>query len=405
MHIYVFSPIRYDYLHQRPQKLAERFLAMGATVTFVQPTGVRDLRSVKHPVRFLLRSLWYYLLAVLSVLIPFERRTAKRQDAERQFTLISLPVTIPINRYNSAMLEALNAAVFRVFLRREILGDEERATAAIVENPFWGRVIERGDFERVCYDCLDDISIYAGRASLERFEAYERMLMAIADVIVATARRLEARLCERTSKPVHRIPNGVDYEWFSTRAEAVGTPRDLASVPRPIVGYVGSIAGWLDYELIVAVARLMPKVSFVFIGPAEHPGRVQQLQRSQNIFWLGRRAYEDVPAYVKALDVCSIPFLAGEIARTTNPVKVFEYFALGKPVVCTLLSELEEYEKDRLVLFGDSPAAYAEALKQALAENDDALRTRRVQIAAAHSWRSHAQAFVSALSNVEIASA
>jgi glycosyltransferase involved in cell wall biosynthesis len=405
MHIYVFSPIRYDYLHQRPQKLAERFLAMGATVTYVQPTGVRDLRSVKHPVRFLLKSLLYHLLALFSVLTPRKRRLAKRQDAERQFTLVSLPVTIPINRYNSAMLEALNAAVFRVFLRREIFGDEQHATAAIVENPFWGRVIERGDFERVCYDCLDDISIYAGRASLKRFEAYERMLIAIADVVVATARRLEARLREKTSKPVYRIPNGVDYEWFSTRAEAGSTPRDLAGMPRPIVGYVGSIAGWLDYELIVAVARLMPEVSFVFVGPAEHPGRVQQLQRSQNIFWLGRRAYEDVPVYIKALDVCSIPFLAGEIAQTTNPVKVFEYFALGKPVVSTPLSELEEYAKDRLVLFGDSPAAFAEALRQALAERNDERRTRRVQIAAAHSWRSHAQAFITALSNVERASA
>ncbi len=397
MHVVWFSPIRYEYLHQRPQKLAEQFLALGVAVTFVQPTGLRDLRSENHPIRFLFKSLWYHVLAFLSLVVPFMWRDGKPKAKDRQFAIVSQPVTLPINRFNSKLLEGLNASVLWLFVRREIVGEERTGAIAVFENPFWGKVIEGPEFDKVCYDCLDDLSIYAGHASLERFNAYEAMLLERSDVVVTTAAKLEARLRAKTSKPVHRIPNGVDDEWFRTRAEVCMRPADLASISRPIVGYVGNIAGWLDYDLIVAVAQLMPDVSFIFIGPAEHEGRIQQLQRARNILWLGRKPYDDVPAYIKAFDVCSIPFRRGEIAETTNPVKVFEYFALGKAVVSTPLSELHEYEKTGLVLFGDSPTSFAEALKWALAERGDERAKQRIQIAAAHSWRNHARAFLDAL--------
>lgn len=405
MHIYLFSPIRYDSLHQRPQKLAERFLAMGAAVTYVQPTGVRDLRSEQYPVRFCLQSLWYHVLALLSAVLPFMRKKRKKEFAHRQFTVVSLPVTVPVNRFDSKVLEAMNALVLQAFLHREIVEEGTSATIAIFQNPFWGRVIEGGEFERVCYDCLDDVSLYAGHASPVRFDGYEQRLLDKSDVVVTTAAKLEARLRAKTSKPVHRIPNGVDYEWFRTCADASRRPVDLATVPRPLVGYIGSVAGWLDYELIVAVARLLPEVSFVFVGPAEHEGRVQQLCRSPNIFWLGKKPYDTVPGYVNAFDVCTIPFRRGAIAETTNPVKVFEYFALGKAVVSTPLYELHEYEEAGLVLFGDSAETFADAVRRALEEGDNERQTRRMEIAAAHSWRSHARAFMRALRLEEMAPA
>lgn len=398
MHVYWFSPIRYDYLHQRPQKLVERFLAMNIPVTYVQPTGVRDLRSEASPIRLLFKSLWYHVLAFVAGVMPLVPRTKKPKELRRPLSILSLPVTIPVNRFNSKSLEALNAGVYRTFLRREILCQRRtETTIAVFENPFWGRVLKGGEFDRLCYDCLDDVSIYAGHASLERYTAYEQNLLDMSDVVVATAHKLQARLRKKTSKHVHRIPNGVDADWFRTRAEACSTPADLRPLARPIVGYVGSIAGWLDYDLIREVARLMKDVSFVFVGPAEHKGRVEQLCCSPNISWLGQKAYEDVPAYIKCFDVCMIPFRQGEIAETTNPVKVFEYFALGKPVVSTPLRELQDYQRDGLVYAGDSPAAFADALRRGLTEREQDKQTARVGIAAAHSWQTLARSFLHAL--------
>ncbi|HXG00318.1 MAG TPA: glycosyltransferase [Bacteroidota bacterium] len=398
MHVYWFSPIRYDYLHQRPQKLVERFLAMNIPVTYVQPTGVRDLRSENSPIRLLFKSLWYHVLAFLSAVMPSVPRRKKPKELRRPLSILSLPVTIPANQFNSRLLEALNAGVYRAFLHREILCQRRtETTIAVFENPFWGRVLKGGEFDRICYDCLDDVSIYAGHASLERFNAYEQNLLDMSDVVVTTAEKLHARLREKTSKPVHRIPNGVDADWFRTRAEACGTPADLRRLARPIVGYVGSIASWLDYDLIREVARLMKEVSFVFVGPAEHQERVEQLCCSPNIHWLGRKPYEDVPAYIKGFDACMIPFRKGEIAETTNPVKVFEYFALGKPVVSTPLRELKQYQREELVYTGDSPAAFADALRRGLTEGGQDKQTARLGIAATHSWQTLARSFLHAL--------
>lgn len=393
MRLYLFAPIRYDFLHQRPQKLAEQLLELGVEVTYVQPTGFRHVRTESRPVLFLLKSLWYHLLAVFSIIIPPLARARKPRPTQNGLSIISLPLVLPVNHFNSAALEALNARVFRLFLHRELASEDPRGSAAIFQNPYWGEVIAGNEFETICYDCLDDLSLYAGRASGDRFAMYEQKLLEKAAVVFVTAVKLEERLRVKTPKPLYRIPNGVDDEWFQELASSAEVPPPLASLPRPLVGYMGSIASWLDYELIVATARLMPQASFVFVGPAEP---AQRLPQASNIVWLGRISYERVPAYIHAFDVCTIPFRLGEIAQTTNPVKVFEYFALGKPVVATHLHELERYEREGLLAIVRTPDQYKRAIEDALRETGT-VRERRMAVARMHSWRRLAQTMLDAI--------
>lgn len=394
MHIIFFSPIRFDYLHQRPQKLAARFLADGHTVTYIQPTGFRDIRAEKNPLTFALKSIVYHLLAPLS---RFAGSAPGKEAGKREVKIISMPVMLPVNRLDSRFIERLNASVLRVFLQREVIKRSGAKQVAIVINPFWGRILRPGEFDVIAYDCLDDISLYAGNASLERFRTYEKQLLESADVVITTAAELEQHLRSVTNKPVHRIPNGVDDEWFRSQAASEKVPAGLDGIRRPIAGYVGSIAGWLDYELIAATAQRLPDVSFVFVGPIEHDERKRQLLQSPNIHWLGRKPYADMPLYINAFDSCLIPFKAGDIARTTNPVKIFEYFALGKPVVSTRLLELEQFETNALVLLGDTPEGFAAAVKDSLRTDDARLREERVRIATQNSWKRHAESFIAAL--------
>jgi glycosyltransferase involved in cell wall biosynthesis len=404
MHIYFFAPIRYDFLHQRPQKLAEQFRLMSIPLTYVQPTGWRQYLSGMQPGILLavLQSLWYHLLGILALLLPFLNPRPLSAGMKRRmggdFEIVSLPLTFPINKVNSPILEAMTSSAYRQFLRRQLPWREKTGTVGIFENPFWGRVIERGDFSRVCYDCMDDLSIYAGHASNERFLKYEGALIDKADVIIATAALLEADL--RTKAPersILRIPNGVDFEWFQTQAAEGVTPYDMQQLTRPIVGYVGSIASWTDCALIREVARKMPAVSFVFVGPVDSPERADELREPLNIHWLGKKPYSDIPSYITRFDVCMIPFKRGSIARTTNPVKLFEYFALGKPVVSTPLDELMPYINDGLVTFGDSAESYVQAVNRCLEDTDENKKSMRIDTARDHSWRLHAQAFVDSI--------
>jgi glycosyltransferase involved in cell wall biosynthesis len=401
MHIYIFAPIRYDYLHQRPQKLADQFRLMSIPLTYIQPSGLNEYFSGNRRglLSVLMQSLWYHVMGIFALMFPFVipklHHLGIGGERQNDIDIISLPVTFPINRVNSSILESLTSAVYRLFLSNHIHEEQGVRSVAIFENPFWGRVVEEGDFSHICYDCIDDVSIYAGRASLKRFLEYETALIRNADVVVATAALLEANLRARAApRQVKRIPNGVDPEWFQTRASGSPAPDDLQRLKRPIVGYAGNVAGWMDYALIGDVARAMPEVSWVFVGPVERPERLKELLAVPNVHWLGQKPYGSIPAYMNAFDVCMIPFKSGSIAQTTNPVKLYEYFALGKPVVSTPLTELSSYVNRGMVYQGDSGDSFQHAVIRALGENDEQLRTLRKQTAQRHSWRALAEAFI-----------
>ncbi|MDP1086539.1 hypothetical protein Q6245_29680, partial [Klebsiella pneumoniae] len=68
-------------------------------------------------------------------------------------------------------------------------------------------------------------------------------------------------------------------------------------------------------------------VGFVFIGP-DYYGGADCLPELENVLYMGSIDYKVLPAYARMFDVCFIPFKPGEIARTTSPLKLFEYFAL-----------------------------------------------------------------------------
>ncbi|MEO8169065.1 MAG: glycosyltransferase, partial [bacterium] len=87
--------------------------------------------------------------------------------------------------------------------------------------------------------------------------------------------------------------------------------------------------------------------------------------------------------------------------ETTNPVKIFEYFALGKPVVATPMNELMPFASEQLLWIGKSPESFIKALREALSDSNAERKQSRMQIAERHSWRNHAQSFLTAIHNVK----
>jgi glycosyltransferase involved in cell wall biosynthesis len=395
MRLYLVASTPYGYLHHRFQRLADGFRSLGLRVTYVEQTyGWRAYLSGSRPgfrdeLRRAVRLHTRTLLKRPRPVPAKARRVPSWADEndDNPLEVIRLPLVIPTNRLNSRAVERLNAGIFLSVLEDLTCRHTENETAAIVDNPLWGAVLQRGDFTRIYYDCIDDVALYAGHASLDRFLEYERRLVACADAVFTTAAGLEERIrgLDR-SKPVHRFPNGVDYDWFQREGSRRSKPEDIAGIPRPIVGYMGSIADWMDYDLVARVAAARPRVSFVFVGPTDHPRRAALLERSPNVHWLGKHPYHDVPAYIAAFDVGWIPFLGGRIVEFTNPIKLYEYFSLGKPVVTTPMPEAERYAGEQLVYTGGGTDAVIAAVDRALADGDDGRRARRLAVAREHAW-------------------
>ncbi len=209
------------------------------------------------------------------------------------------------------------------------------------------------------------------------------------DYIVASSRKLWEEAAGAFGKErVLLVPNGVDVNHYRNPAHAqVVLPSELTAFCQQymkIAGYFGAIAPWLWYECIQELVRLRSEVGFVFIGP-DYFGGVRQLPRAQNLLYLGAVDYQILPAYARSFDICFIPFAPGDIAQTTSPLKLFEYFALEKPVVVTC--DMLECTAFPQVFAADSARGLAQAIDQALAVKDDPdFKTTLAQLADENDW-------------------
>jgi glycosyltransferase involved in cell wall biosynthesis len=115
-----------------------------------------------------------------------------------------------------------------------------------------------------------------------------------------------------------------------------------------VVGYVGS-PEWVDFNLVFRAAAALPEATFAMIGATSADAAVDDPPPA-NVFFLGRKDYTSVPAYVDAFDVAIIPFKTEKIMSSADPVKFYEYFALGKPVVSTPNKQLATFNDGRMLI-------------------------------------------------------
>jgi glycosyltransferase involved in cell wall biosynthesis len=152
-----------------------------------------------------------------------------------------------------------------------------------------------------------------------------------------------------------------------------------------MVGYVGQIADKLDFELVEALARARPRWSFVFVGDVWETRRVQAraLDALPNVHFLGRRAYHELPGYLRAFDVCAMPHRCTPLTRSMDPIKLYDYLATGKPIVSTPVAGIERFRD--VIYVGDTAQAFVAGVESALQE-PPALRERRLDYARHNTW-------------------
>ena len=221
----------------------------------------------------------------------------------------------------------------------------------------------------VAYEMIDDHSLLTdGDGTQQRL--HERWVRD-ADVVIASADRLFQTL-QVSRKDALLIPNGVRLEdWQLSRP--IFVPDDLACARRAkvVVGYVGAISSWFDWTLWETMARRQPEWAFVIIGFAwDEAGRllVEKASTLPNIHYLGPKPHSELKRYITHFDVATIPFQLNPITHSCSPLKLFEYMACGKPIVCTPLQEILKYKSVR---FGTNAQEFVLQIEGALAGRDD----------------------------------
>lgn len=239
----------------------------------------------------------------------------------------------------------------------------------------------------VVYDCMDELSQF--RFAPPDIGRRERVLLSRADIVFTGGHRLY-QLKSHYHSNVHFLGCGVDAEHFGqARRDDTVIPGDVADLPSPILGYFGVIDERLDYELLRTLAATFSHGTLLMIGPTAKVDPAS-LPHAPNVRWLGQRAYADLPAYLKAFDVCLMPFALNEATEYINPTKTLEYMAAGKPIVSTAVADVMHHFSS-VVAVAKSSIEFISAVAESVGRQCTERVREGVQVAAAQSWESVVQ--------------
>lgn len=231
----------------------------------------------------------------------------------------------------------------------------------------------------------------SARPNLQRMEDE---LTRDADVVFTVSERLTSERI-RHNPNTHLIPLAADVRLFSKSLdESTPIPEELRLLPHPIIGHIGVINTRIDIPLVRQVSQLLPAASIVFVGPILEVGAKMRedllaLQSSGNVHFLGNKSEELLPSYLKAIDVCIIPYLRDDVTKYIKAnAKFFQYVASGRPIVSTIGPlDLDE----EIVRTATSAADFVSAIQTALKKQKPAALKKRLTYARQNSWEHRVQ--------------
>lgn len=368
MKILYFAPIDWDFIRQRPQHIAQR-LAESFEVFYIQPFGLRNIRASD----------------LQRIIRRFRGLFIKKQRPQEDLHIVNLKFIPLINRH----IQKINLSL----LKSQIKPLTDNDTIIWITNPskIMPDLISGLNYRAMVYELIDDNEkIHSARKN--DIMITEQWLINKADLIITTASRLYEKVKSiNQNKETIIVGNGVEYDFFNK--EFFRKPKELKGMKK-VVGYVGSIDSWVDFETIQFIADKREDLSFVFVGPI----KVENLPSGKNIHFLGRKDYASVPDYCSSFDACLIPFTAGEFADTINPVKLYEYFALGKPVIAYNMKELNSFSE--LLYLAEDKRDFLKKLELAITETDECARLKRKELAKLNDWSIKATKLKDALSKL-----
>ncbi len=245
------------------------------------------------------------------------------------------------------------------------------------------------------YECFDNYSEFEfGFMNNRQVAYYDRILTRDAFMVFNTARRLYEEKV-KVNPSSYYIPNAVNLDLFTTTAKQNnGIPYDMKNLQHPIVGFIGNVdSNFVDCDLIEYIVSVNPSFSFVFIGKINKSKEVDVFLKRPNVYYLGYKKYEDIPSYVLSFDVGIIPFKINEITRCLNPLKIYEYMAVGCPVLATEIPELKTFSN--LISIANSNDKFDFNLKKVVSSDLSKLKERLLNEAKQHTWDSRTTEMIS----------
>jgi len=248
------------------------------------------------------------------------------------------------------------------------------------------------------YDRVDQIASLDPEDN-KRMKEQDHSLLEIADYIFVNS-PYAFRYVKKYNQASFLVPCGCAVNLFS--GHKIIKPREIKKNKRPIIGLIGSLDHRLDFEIIYPLAQKRKDWDFVFIGTPLSNDLAQfklinlkswlnKLKKLHNIYFLGKKPKEKIPNFIANFDVCLIPYKTSlEFVKGCNPMKLYEYLAMSKPVVSTPIEAVKQCSPT--VKIANDASGFEKAIEKFLRtqDNKDEIEKRKM-IASENSWEEKAQ--------------
>ncbi len=316
MKLVYFSPSPWSSFVQRPHKFVEWFMARyGGRVLWVDP----------YPTRLPAWRDVHRLGGNFGNRLNHNRKNGLIVLSPQALPIEPLPGASFLNRF--LWQDALDS-IERFSTRETKLGIGKPSQLALT-------VMRRLRFAMIFHDYMDDFPAFCEGISRKYMERAERETIARASKGTASSTALRAR-------------------WKNGSALLVRNAFDAQSLPAipwrtrtaspPVLGYVGTIEHWFDWDIVLRIARAFPQYTVRLIGPLLSPA-TETLPG--NIELLPPCSLPDALASMQDFSAGLIPFKINRLTRSVDPIKYYEYRAMGLPVLSTAFGEMILRDSDQ----------------------------------------------------------
>jgi len=368
--IICISSIDWDFIWQGHQEIMSRLAQEGNRILFIENTGVRvpgirDIARIKNRLKN-----WFS--GVYGI----------REECKNLYVFSPIVLPFPYSRIANLLNYYLTYPVVKKWM--EILNFNNPIVWTFLPTPLSLRLINKLNSKVVIYYCIDNFSVSSPVA--KKIKRSEIKLLRKSDVVFVTSRQLY-NYCSAHNANVRIFPFAVNYREFErARLQQPDTLDELKGMKGPLIGYIGGIHKWIDFNLLKKAADKFPDYSFIFIGPLQTD--VTQFAPLKNIYFLGKVAHEKIPYYIKKFDVCIIPYLIAEYTKNVYPTKLNEYLAMGKPVVSTALPEIINFneENGQIVFIAKTSDDFINNISNCSCQKDETAVSQRIAAASRNDW-------------------
>ncbi len=203
-----------------------------------------------------------------------------------------------------------------------------------------------------------------------KIQKAEKQLVENALLLYAVSDNLCDYYLEKYKRRPILFPNGVSEEYFIKNVSYTkkNIINKLELLGNKKIAYVGSVIGSLDLDIVIESTQYLKDYSFAFIGPIRYTGyseydrKIKELLNIDNVYYLGMLPVEELPYILREMDILLLLYSQDKSIWTyySFPAKLYEYFALGLPIISTPHPVIKNYSK--YISIVDSPEKFVSAV-------------------------------------------